>query len=166
MSESKAIETTIQWGWMGLPMNRGTGYTEIAFSMRLSAFPRHVFKHILFIVSNVRRIRICTESNRQLMTELKWNVAGRQERHTMTRRASYVRIHPASNCNYIVKNWTKNYRRKELSRISPSVIYGLSGPREHLLSVGDLVWWASPYASHPPESSVTDEIPDSGIPAA
>lgn len=44
------------------------------------------------------------------------------------------------NCNYIVKNRTKNYRRKELSRISPSVIYGLSDPGEHLLSVGDLVW--------------------------
>lgn len=67
-------------------------------------------------------------------------MAGRQEQHTMTQVALYVKIHPALNCNYIVKNRTKNYRRRELSRISPSVIYGLSDPREHLLSVGDLVW--------------------------
>lgn len=63
-----------------------------------------------------------------------------QDEHAVTQVVLYVKIHPALNCNYIVKNRTKNYRRKELSRISPSVIYGLSDPREHLLSVDDLVW--------------------------
>lgn len=51
-----------------------------------------------------------------------------------------MKIHPSLNRNYIVKNRTKNYKGKELSRISPSVIYGLSDSREYLLSVGDLVW--------------------------
>lgn len=58
----------------------------------------------------------------------------------MTQVALYVETHAALNCNYTVENRTKNYRRTELSRISPSVIDGLSDPRENLLSVGDLVW--------------------------
>lgn len=37
--------------------------------------------------------------------------------------------------NCVVENSTKNYRRTELSRISPSVIYGLSDPREHGFSL-------------------------------
>lgn len=66
-------------------------------------------------------------------------MANGQEMCTMTQVELYVEIQPVLDCNYIVKYITKNYRRKELSPISPSVNKRLPDYGECLFSAGDLV---------------------------
>lgn len=85
------------------------------------------FNAILFISFNAKTIGIWTGSNGASVTELRLaskNSLQQPKLHSAQTTQTWIVI-------LAPRNGTKSYRRSELSRISPSVICGLSHPGEH-----------------------------------